>query len=51
MATLIPHILFIFGIQECTHQRLVADEYEHLSSKNRGPSDGPQNKLAINNFE
>jgi hypothetical protein len=25
----------------------VADEYEHFSSKNRSPSNGPQNKLAI----
>jgi hypothetical protein len=40
-------MLFIFDIQECTHQRLVANEYEHLSSIKRSPSDGHQDKIGI----
>jgi hypothetical protein len=40
-------ILFISSVQKFMHPRSVAGESEHFSSKNNGPSDGPQNKMAF----
>jgi hypothetical protein len=39
--------VFMFGIQGLIHPRSVPDESEHSSSKNRGPSNGSQNKIEI----
>jgi hypothetical protein len=35
-------ILFIFDIQELVHHRSMHDQYEHSSSKNKGPSNGSE---------
>jgi hypothetical protein len=47
----VARILFIFGIQEFVHHRSVPSKYEHSNSKNRGPSDGPQNTKWLIKFQ
>jgi hypothetical protein len=39
--------IFLFGIQEFIRLRLVPGEYEYSDSKNWGPLDGHQNKMAV----
>jgi hypothetical protein len=38
----VGRILYVFDIEEFNGHRSVPKEYEHSSSKNRGPSDRPQ---------
>jgi hypothetical protein len=38
------HILFAFGVRECSHPKTVPGESEYSSSKNVDPSDVPLRK-------